>query len=231
MIDHKLSEIKNKSQPNSPNQSANQGSLFNAEYYAHCCGEPYQRNDIWMTFFGSVADHIKDRIQPGCVLDAGCAMGFLVESLRVRGIQAWGVDISEYAIQNVHPDFRSYCQVGSILDPFPRRRYDLIVSIEVLEHLHPQHAKPAIANLCRHTDDILFSSTPDDNKEATHFNVQPPEYWTALFAISGFFPCEDFDASFITPWAVRFVRRKSLISQILRKYLRSLPNLRWRKPG
>ena len=190
--------------------------MFNAAYYATSCGEPYQHNDIWLTFFGSVADQIKTRIQPGSVLDAGCAMGFLVESLRVRGIEAWGIDISEYAIQNVHPDFRAFCRVGSILDPFPRRRYDLIVSIEVLEHLPPQQAEPAIANLCRHTDDILFSSTPDDNKEATHFNVQPPEYWKALFARFGFYPEAGFDASFITPWAVRFVSRRSLIRRLWR---------------
>ena len=191
-------------------------ALFNAEYYATSCGEPYQHNDIWLAFFGSVADHIKAGIQPGSVLDAGCAMGFLVESLRVRGVEAWGVDISEYAIQNVHPDFRPFCQVGSILAPFPHRRYDLIVCIEVLEHLLPEQAAPAVANLCKHSSDILFSSTSDDTKEATHFNVQPPQYWAALFARSGFYPDADFNASFITPWAARFVRQPTLFARLWR---------------
>ncbi len=203
------------SEPNTPDSKARSastppsslGALFNAEYYATSCGEPYQHNDIWLTFFGQVADHIKADIKPCTVLDAGCAMGFLVESLRVRGIEAFGIDISEYAIQNVHPDFRAYCQVGSILDPFPHPRYDLIVCIEVLEHLLPEQTEPAIANLCCYSNDILFSSTPDDTKEATHFNVQPPGYWAERFARHGFYPDANFDASFITPWAVRFVRK------------------------
>jgi GT2 family glycosyltransferase/2-polyprenyl-3-methyl-5-hydroxy-6-metoxy-1,4-benzoquinol methylase len=201
--------------PNTPESKARSastppsslGALFNAQYYATSCGEPYQHNDIWLTFFGQVAEHIKADIKPGSVLDAGCAMGFLVESLRVRGIEAWGIDISAYAIQNVHEDLSAFCQVGSILDPFPHPRYELIVCIEVLEHLPPEQAEPAIANLCCHSDDILFSSTPDDNKEATHFNVQPAEYWAERFARHGFYPDANFDASFITPWAVRFVRK------------------------
>jgi hypothetical protein len=179
--------------------------LYDAEYYAHGCGEPYERNDTWLNLFNGFAEHISRDIQPKTVLDAGCAMGFLVECLHERGIKAWGIDISEYAIQNVHESIRSYCRVGSISDPLPQK-YDLIVSIEVLEHMQPVEADQAVANLCQYTDDFLFSSTPFDYKEATHFNVRPPEGWAELFARQGFYRDVDFDASFLTPWAVRFRR-------------------------
>ena len=69
-----------------------------------------------------------------------------------------------------------------------------------------RHAERAIAHLCQASDDILFSSTPLDYREVTHFNVQPIEYWTYQFALHGFVRDVDFDASFITPWAVRFRR-------------------------
>jgi Methyltransferase domain len=202
--------------------------LFDAYYYAHDCGEPYLRNETWMNQFALFADRIASTIQPGSVLDAGCAWGFLVEALHQRNIEAWGVDISEYAIQNVHPDYRPYCRVGSITEPFDHPHYDLIVCIEVLEHMQKPEAEEAVANFCNHTDDILFSSTPYNYKEATHFNVQPPEYWAECFARHSFFRDVDFDASFITPWAVRFQRKDPTILRLVRDYERHLMPL-WKE--
>ena len=57
-------------------------------------------------------------LRPATVLDAGCAMGFLVEWLRKYDIAAEGVDISEYAIQKAHESVKPYVRVGSITEPF-----------------------------------------------------------------------------------------------------------------
>lgn len=193
--------------------------LWDAYYYAHGCGRPYQRDDEWLGFFNHVAHRITREIQPRTVLDAGCAFGFLVEKLREHDAEAWGFDISPYAIGNVAPAVQPYCWVGSATEPL-ERRYDLIVSIEVLEHMAQAEAEQAIENLCRYTDDVLFSSTPFDYKEATHFNVQPPEYWAERFALQGFYRDVDFDASFLTPWAVRFRRRTEPSHRLARDYER-----------
>jgi len=193
--------------------------IFDAFYYAHGCGRPYQRDDEWLQFFGTIADRIVSDIGPGSVLDAGCAMGFLVEKLRERGVEAFGVDISEYAIAQAQPDIRPYCWVGSVADPLPRH-YDLIVTIEVLEHMPQDEAERALANFCQSTDDILFSSTPLDYKEASHLNVHSPEYWATLFARRGFYRDVDFDAAFITPWATRFRRRNDPAPRLISDYER-----------
>ncbi|MGA9348462.1 MAG: glycosyltransferase [Anaerolineae bacterium] len=193
--------------------------LYDAYYFATGCGRPYQRDEEWLRFFGSVADCIMRDIRPSTVLDVGCAMGFLVEALRQRGAEAFGVDISEYAIQNIHPDIQPHCWVGSVTDTFPQK-YDLIVCIEVLEHLPHREAEQAVENLCRHSDDVLFSSTPLDYKEATHVNVQSPEYWAELFARHGFFRDVDFDASFITPWTVRFRKTSEPVARVVAAYER-----------
>jgi GT2 family glycosyltransferase len=193
--------------------------VFDQYYYAHDCGHPYQRDEEWMAVFGHIAQRIMRDIQPGSVLDAGCAWGFLVEKLRKIGIQAWGVDVSDYAIQNVAPEVKPFCWCGSITRPFPQK-FDLIVCIEVLEHLPKSEAEVAIENLCQHTDDILVSSSPFDYKESTHINVQPPEYWAEQFAHQGFFRDVDFDASFISPWAVRFRRSSKTQHETVRDYER-----------
>jgi hypothetical protein len=203
----------------SADPSGTGSDLYGAYYYAHGCGRPYQRDQGWLDFFGGIAERIVSGIQPESVLDAGCAWGFLVEGLRQRGVQAFGVDVSEYAIGNVHESIKPYCWVGSVAEPFPRT-YDLITCIEVLEHMPREQAEQAVENLCRHTGDVLFSSTPFDYKEATHFNVQPPEYWAELFARQGFFRDVDYDAAFLTPWAVRFRRSDEPLPRRVRAYER-----------
>jgi hypothetical protein len=87
-------------------------------------------------------------------------------------------------------------------------------------------AEAAVANFCAHSDDVLFSSSPLDYKEATHFNVNPPEYWAALFARHGLFRDVEFDAAFLTPWAARFRRTGEPPHHVIRGYERRLWELR-----
>lgn len=202
-------------------------SQYDASYYAHYCGDrPYAREDPhWRRFFGGIADRIVQDFGPRTVLDAGCALGFLVEALQARDVEAYGVDLSEFAVSQVAPEVRERCWVGSITDPIPERfpqRYDLIVSIEVLEHLPPEQAGQAVKNLCGHTDDLLFSSSPDDHAEVTHLCVKPPEAWAELFAREGFLRDLDADVGFVTPWAIRFRRSGARLPRVVREYERQL---------
>jgi glycosyltransferase involved in cell wall biosynthesis len=194
-------------------------SFFDAYYYEHGCGRPYERDEGWLNFFDGIAKRIIEESEPKTVLDAGCALGFLVEAFRNRGVEAFGVDISKYAIENVYADIKPYCWVGSVCEPFPQK-YDLITSIEVLEHLPQPDSEKAIANLCAHANEIIFSSTPFDYKESTHFNVQPPEYWAEQFARCGFYRDLESDMSFITPWAVKFVKTNRSNPRLVREYER-----------
>ncbi len=167
---------------------------------------PYVRErGPWLRLFRSMAEYIDLTIKPKTVLDAGCAKGFLVEALRDRGIEAFGIDISEYAISEVRPDVRAYCRVGSLVMPLSER-YDLITCIEVLEHMTEEEITRAIANICKSTNDVLFSSSPDDFDEPTHVTVRPRSFWVERFAEAGFSLDADFDARAIAPHAMRFRR-------------------------
>ena len=204
----------------SPRREADHGVEYGRFYYRHDCGVPYERNDHWLKFFGGVADGIVRELRPASVLDAGCAMGFLVEALRQRGVDASGIDVSEFAIAKVDESVREHCSVASLTEPLPRR-YDLIVCIEVLEHIPAAEAGAAIANLCAATDRLLLSSTPDDYGEATHLNVQPPEAWSEALAREGFVREVERDASFATPWAAIYTRSGESLPEVVRRYDRS----------
>ncbi|MDE2180249.1 MAG: methyltransferase domain-containing protein [candidate division NC10 bacterium] len=189
--------------------------------YHSATGVPYRREEPWLSFFTGIAERIVQEIQPRTVLDIGCAKGFLVEALRDRGVEAFGLDISEYAISQIRDDMRPYCWAASVVDPFPTR-YDLVVCMEVLEHLPTAQAELAVANLCRYADDVLFSSTPDEFTEPTHLNVQSMDYWAELFAKHSFYRDLDFDASFIADHAVRFRKVTGPLLPVVRAYERRL---------
>ncbi len=176
---------------------------YDSFYYKNYNGNSYARTPDWLKFFDNISENIIKTLQPKTVLDVGCAYGLLVETLRNRGVDAFGIDISEYAIQQVRPDLQDYCRVSSILDPLTDR-YDLIVSIEVIEHIDEKNCDQVIKNLCLASDQILLATTPDDFDDPTHFNVQPPLYWVQKFAHYGFEPDIAFDASFLTPYAILF---------------------------
>lgn len=193
---------------------------YDRYYYDHYCdGRPYDGSEDLRRFLDGVAAHIARSIAPKTALDAGCAMGLLVEALRRHGVEAFGVDVSEYALSKAPEAVRPHLRQASLTEPLGRR-YDLIVSMEVLEHLAPQEVDRALDRLCEATDDILFCSTPTDYKELTHINVQPAEAWAELFAQRGFYRDADYDAGFITPYAVRYRRANEPAPRIVRQYER-----------
>jgi glycosyltransferase involved in cell wall biosynthesis/cellulose synthase/poly-beta-1,6-N-acetylglucosamine synthase-like glycosyltransferase len=170
-------------------------------------GIPYERSPHWLEFFTGIADEIIRRLRPKRVFDAGCAWGFLVEALSDRGVEAFGVDVSDYAIANVRPDMRAYCSVRSLAQPIPGAPYDLLTCIEVLEHMPEEEARKAISGMTQATESILFSSTPEDFNEPTHVNVHSVIYWLRAFAEYHFYPDLLFDASFVAPHAFLLRRR------------------------
>ena len=74
------------------------------------------------------------------VLDFGCAKGYVVKALRLLYRQAYGVDCSEYAIENVDPCVEDYCALKSgpvyvnVKHGFPRS-FDHCIAKDVFEHL------------------------------------------------------------------------------------------------
>ncbi len=197
-------------------------NLYSKEYYQSYCGLDYSEKSHWEKFFGGIADKIVQDFNPKTVLDAGCAWGYLVAALRDRGVNAYGIDISRYAIDQVREDIKPFCAVSSLLHPLPEdfpQFYDLVTSIEVIEHLYEEDGLEAIKKLCTYADRILISSTPDDIMEKTHFNVQQPEYWVKHFAKHGFYNQVNYIPNYISKASICFERSQDF-SRVVENYER-----------
>ena len=64
---------------------------------------------------------IKNNFHFKTCVDYGCAKGFLVNALRLLGCEAYGEDISEYALTNCHPDVINYVSLPN------DNQYDLLI--------------------------------------------------------------------------------------------------------
>ena len=215
-----MSDIKEK-------RAASPDADYGANYYASHCGPiPYSRQfPEWSAFFAGVADRIVALLRPKRVFDAGCAHGFLIEALWDRGVQAWGRDISSFAVSQARLDMRPFVSAGSITESLGGP-FDLVTCVEVLEHMTEEDTTAAIAAMAAAAPLVLFSSSPTDLDEPTHITVRPIRWWLDRFAAAGLAPMPDFDASFLTPHAYLLQRTDEPITERLLDNFAALMRMR-----
>lgn len=84
------------------------------------------------------------------VLDIGCAKGFLVKDLIDLGIDAYGIDISEYALQNCHPEVVGKLHLGNAKKlNFPDKSFDFTISINTIHNLGIKDCISALSEMDR----------------------------------------------------------------------------------
>lgn len=95
-------------------------------------------------------------------LDVGCATGFVVEALRELGLEAEGVDVSQFAVDQAAQGARGHIRFGDLTHrlPFPDRHFDLVTALETLEHLPPEAVPLAVGELRRVTRSYVIATIP-----------------------------------------------------------------------
>lgn len=118
------------------------------------------------------------------VLDVGCGEGHWGKEFENRGCEVLGLD-GDYVTDPVIP-FRP----TDLTDPLPDLgQFDLVLCLEVAEHLPPERADSFVAELCslaKLNKPIIFSAAIPGQGGTGHLNEQWPEYWVERFAEHGF---------------------------------------------
>ncbi len=121
------------------------------------------------------------------VVDVGCGVGAFLHEFRNLGIgEIMGIDgtipgqdlllIPE--AQMLNRDLSKPLKLD--------KKFDLVVSLEVAEHLDPEFADVFISNLTEAGDVILFSAAIPGQGGTHHMNEQWPSYWAEKFERHGF---------------------------------------------
>lgn len=184
---------------------------FGREYFdgdrLYGYGGYFYNPKFWTKTARRLHEHYK--LGPGaCVLDVGCAKGFLLYDLKRQftDLQVTGVDISSYACENAHPEVRSQLTVADAARlPFPDNSFDLVVSINTVSNPPLAECKQAIREIMRVARKDAFITvhawqTEEQKKNLTNWNLTAMtalhvDEWKAVFAEVGY--TKDYFWSFV----------------------------------
>ena len=134
--------------------------------------------------------HIIKHFAPAKTLDVGCAKGFIVKALYDRGVDAYGIDASEYAVSKVPEEVNGRVKLGLASDLiYNNNEFDLVTIFDVLEHIPEELADQTCAELLRVSSNwvlvyVVTRHEPDDI-DPTHINIKPRGWWKAKFVELG----------------------------------------------
>jgi SAM-dependent methyltransferase len=119
------------------------------------------------------------------VADIGCGTGtFLVAALEAGASAVFGME-GQWVSPDMLDDARIVFANQDLEQPFSGPSVDLVMSLEVAEHLSPARAQSFVADLVAMAPAALFSAAIPGQGGVGHINEQWPSFWAALFAAHG----------------------------------------------
>lgn len=125
----------------------------------------YVRNKhLYVNLFNRRLDEIL-HYTGGCrgrLLDVGCATGTLLELARLRGWEAVGVDISEYAARIARDYYNLDVFAGELAEAaYPSGRFDVVVMDDLIEHVADPSALVQEVHRVLKSGGLLTLNTPN----------------------------------------------------------------------
>lgn len=134
---------------------------------------------------------LMEMVGPHSVLDLGCGVATWLQAFGEAGVET---------LQGVDGDYVERSRLRIPTDRFFAhdltqplsldRQFDLVMSVEVAEHLPPEKADTFVASLVAHGSVIMFSAAAPYQGGAHHVNEQWPDYWAERFKRHGYVPVD-----------------------------------------
>jgi len=134
-----------------------------------------------------VAPAILKMLAPQSVLDAGCGAGAWCSVWLEIGVpDVRGLDGNYVRPEGLLIDQQLFTAADLAHPVDLGRKFDLVTSLEVAEHLPADSADVFVDSLVRHGDIILFSAATPGQGGEYHVNEQPLAYWREKFMRRGY---------------------------------------------
>lgn len=155
--------------------------IYDSDYFDNTIEGPAVRSA------GRIADTIVSEFKAASLVDVGCGTGALLDALRHRGCEVFGLEYAEAALKYCRDrglDVAKFDLEREVFDP--NRTFDVAVSMEVAEHLPETVADRYVDLLARLAPVVALTAAPPGQGGADHINEQPSSYWKAKFTQRGF---------------------------------------------
>ncbi len=177
------------------------GTWYDADYFENGLKSNWSEGYSWPAFAGlfrDTAEFLTTMLpEAQSFLDAGCAKGFLVRTLRERGKDAWGFDHSPWAIEHAEEAARPFLQLAGVDDAQFGREFDVTVAFSLLENLTEEQtleflerarswtrqALIVVVLLCE--DEAKRTRLLEDDRDLAHATLQSRAWWHERFLRAG----------------------------------------------
>jgi SAM-dependent methyltransferase len=151
------------------------GNLYTSGFYAGIVPGARRSADV-------VVPRLLDLVRPRSVIDVGCGIGSWLAAFRRLGVDdVFGVDGHHVDVAALEIPSASFRAVDLRQPLTLGRAFDLVVSLEVAEHLPAESAAGFVESLTRLGPVVAFSAAVPAQGGVGHVNEQWPDYWIRLF--------------------------------------------------
>lgn len=142
---------------------------WNPEMYSEHLPEP-------VAFDAGLMKSLLDFYKPSKSLDLGCGLGYFVAYLRNQGVDAWGIEAEELGDLFKSPGHQIKKDLS---EPFNlKEKYDLVICLEVVEHIPREFENIVFDNIVRHMSRyLLFSGATVGQQGTGHINERHEKHW------------------------------------------------------
>jgi len=132
----------------------------------------------------SITPLIMEVLNPKSVLDVGCGLGTWLKSFEQLGVhEILGVD-SNWVDRKMLKILPNQFYVHDLTEPLNlQRKFDLVISLEVAEHVDESLSKQFVQSLVNHGDLILFSAAIPGQGGQHHVNEKWLSAWVEIFKL------------------------------------------------
>lgn len=125
-----------------------------------------------------------EHYDPDSVCDFGCGIGSYLEVAFEMGASIKGYEIGgEHAAKYMKPSIAQFIDTNrDVTEPIKENKYDIVLCVEVAEHVEPDKSSILVENLAKATDGIcVFTAAPPGQEGHQHINCRPRSFWISLF--------------------------------------------------
>ena len=158
----------------------------NKEYSGGLYKEYLDANDLKNATFEYRLDKVLEAFRkknrsgvPPRILDVGCSNGRFIEVAIRKGIDAWGLELSENAIAAATPDTRARIYHGDAnkIESLGIEKFNIVTAFDLIEHLFDPISFLNSLNKIVAENGILVMTTPD---AGSFFRVAMGKSWSML---------------------------------------------------
>ena len=143
-----------------------------------------------MTSPNIVTPMILDIIKAESIVDFGCGIGTWLKAFKDNGVkEVLGLDGNwvNFDLLYKHIDKHEFRCIDLEKPITLEKKFDLVISLEVAEHINELYADTFVKSLVDAGEIILFSAAIPGQGGLNHLNEQWPSYWIEKFKVHNYF--------------------------------------------